>query len=173
MSHREISIRNQRSPEDSKVHDESHISRANPGTVGDHFLWHMPPWREETCQDARLRGSQARAILVGYPEESCHCEGAQTLPPPQAVGTPPLGRFRTQEDKSLRNLITMGVAPALRAGVLDQINSSSNLKYSVILWIPVSLNKNRPEDCTASIPGESHWGISEGCGISSFIWGTS
>lgn len=59
------------------------------------------------------------------------------------------------------------------AGVLDQIHSSSNLKYSVILWIPVSLNKSRPEDCTASIPMESHWRISEGCGISSFIWGTS
>lgn len=63
--------------------------------------------------------------------------------------------------------------PLLWAGVLDQINSSPNLNYSVILWIPASLNKNRPEDCTASILMESHWGISESCGISSFIWGTS
>lgn len=59
------------------------------------------------------------------------------------------------------------------AGVLDQINSSPNPKYSVILWIPASLNKNRPKDCTASILMESHRGISESYGISSFIWGTS
>lgn len=59
------------------------------------------------------------------------------------------------------------------AVVLDQINSSSNLKYSVILWTPARLNKRRPEHCTASTPMESHRGISEGWGISSFIWGTS
>ena len=76
------------------------------------------------------------------------------------------GQIPNQPDLTLK--LTL-----LWVGVLDQINSSSNLKYSVTLWILASLNKNRPEDWTASIPMESHRGISETCGIFSFIWGTS
>lgn len=77
-----------------------------------------------------------------------------------------IGQIPKQPDLTLK--LTL-----LWVGVLDQINSSSNLKYSVVLWILASLNKNRPEDWTASIPMESHRGISESCEIFSFIWGTS
>lgn len=51
------------------------------------------------------RCSQAREILMGYQEQSCHCEGVQTLDPPDAVGSPALRILKSHRDKSLSNLI--------------------------------------------------------------------
>lgn len=133
---------------------------------------HHPGGRRLACWWCKAGRSQAREILMGYQQESCHREGVQTLDPPQAVGRIlrriqiSTGQIPKQPD--LRLKLTL-----LWAGVLDQINSSSNLKHSVMLWILAGLNKNRPEDWTASIPMESHREISESCGIFSFIWGTS
>jgi len=45
---------------------------ANPGTEDRSLEQHTPPWRKETCWWCKAGYIQAREILMGYQEESCH-----------------------------------------------------------------------------------------------------
>lgn len=141
--------------EDSTMYAESH-----------HFQWHMPPWREESCQDARL-GEPSKGNPNGISRRKPSLGGNWDTASPTGCGNSILREMQNSGGQIPKQPDLPWELP-----LLDQINSSSNLKYSVILWIPASSKKNRPEDCTANIPMESCWGISEGCGTSC-IWGTS